>query len=85
MNGGCNGSGDIENDDHDLVEVKDHEYSCIEVCQEPERCRWVSCLIARVNLYQLMLSTQVAFSWILLLQSFGRIESDAMSSGNKVN
>ena len=44
-NGGGNDSGDVENDRHDLVEVKKHEYGCAEVCQESKGGGWVRCLL----------------------------------------
>ena len=44
-NGGDNDSGDVEDDVHDLVEVKEHEYGCAKVCQEPEGGGWVRCLL----------------------------------------
>jgi hypothetical protein len=52
-NGGGNDSGDVEDDGHDLVEVKKHEYGCAEVCQEPEGVQMSKVCIAGANLYQL--------------------------------
>ena len=54
-NGGDNDSGDVEDDVHDLVEVKEHEYGCAKVCQEPEGVWMGKVLIAGANLYQLTL------------------------------
>jgi hypothetical protein len=52
-NRGGNDGGDVEDDGHDLVEVEEQEYSCAEVCQEPEGVQMGTVFIAGANLYKL--------------------------------